>query len=48
MSYPVPVTGLVRGAAQFGLAYGPRQLTPAIKSDIRTLNFGSDVIFAPP
>ena len=36
------------GAGQFCLAHGLGQLTHDVKSDVRTLNFRSDVIFAPP
>ena len=36
------------GAGKFCLAHGLGQLTRDVKSDVRTLNFGSDVIFAPP
>ena len=35
------------GARQFCLGHRLRQLTRAVKSDVRTLNFRSDVIFAP-
>ena len=36
------------GAGNFCLAHGLGRLTRDVKSDVRTLNFGSDVIFAPP
>ena len=36
------------GAGKFCLAYGLRQLTRDVKSDVRTLNFRSDVTNAPP
>ena len=32
----------------FCLAHGLGQLTRDVKSDVRTLNFASDIIFAPP
>ena len=37
-----------RGAGKFCLANGLRQLTRDAKSDVRTLNFRTDVIFASP
>ena len=36
------------GAGKFCLAHGLRQLTRDFKSDIRTLNFRSDVSYLPP
>ena len=35
-------------AGKYCLAHWLRQLTRDIKSDVRTLNFKSDIIFAPP
>ena len=35
------------GAGQFCLAYDQGQLTRNVKNDVRTLNFRSDVMFAP-
>ena len=36
------------GAGKFCLAHGLRQLTRDVKSDVRTLNFISDVIYVAP
>ena len=36
------------GAGKFCLAHGLRQLTHDVESDVRTINFRSDVIFTPP
>ena len=38
---------LFSDAGKFCLAHGLGQLTRDVKSDVRTLNFRSDVIFAP-
>ena len=35
-------------AGNFCVAYGLGQLTRDVKSDVRTLNYRSNVIFAPP
>ena len=36
------------GAGKFCFAHGLRQLTRDVKSDIRTLNFRSDITYAQP
>ena len=36
------------GAGKFCLGHGVRQLTRDVRGDVRTLNFRSDVTFAPP
>ena len=42
------VRSIFSGAEKFCLAHGLRQLTRDVKSDVRTLNFISDVTFVPP
>ena len=42
------VCSIVSDAGKFYLAHGLRQLTRDVKHEIRTLNFRSDVTFAPP
>ena len=41
------VRPIFNGAVKFGLAHGLRQIKRNVKSDVRTLNFRSDVTFAP-
>ena len=41
------VCPIFNGAVKFGLAHGLRQINRNVKTDVRTLNFRSDVTFAP-
>ena len=42
------VCSIFSGAGKFCLAHGLGQLARSVKSDVRTLNFITDVTFAPP